>query len=97
MTEDRVFFTRTMARVYADQKKWDLAIEIYRYLLSRDPEDARLAEELSAVQEAAAAAAPGPEHLTALVSEWVELMIALRRIRSLRGVQRSIHEALIRE
>jgi hypothetical protein len=94
MTDDPVFYTRTMARVYATQQNWDRAIRIYQHLLSQEPGDAELIEELAAVRDAAAAAPT--EDLSALLSEWVDLLATLRRIRSLRSVQRGIDKGLSR-
>ena len=36
--EDKTFYTVTMARVHADQGRYEAAARIYRYLLDRTPD-----------------------------------------------------------
>ncbi len=51
----------TLAELFLHQGQRDQAIEVYRYLLSRDPSNFRLASRLREIEMGTARAEPGPE------------------------------------
>ena len=51
MTQNDLFYTRTMAKVYIDQGNLLKAAEIYRYLLESEPERTDLKDELSEIEK----------------------------------------------
>ena len=80
-SEDRLFYTVTMARIHADQGNLGKAAEIYAHLLRRDPQRDDLAEELAEVEDALRE--KDPYDLAGPISQWVELMLRTGRIRDL--------------
>ena len=48
--EDTEFYTATMAKVYADQGHTEKAIEIYKFILDRDPERSDIREALESLE-----------------------------------------------
>ena len=48
---DLEFYTATMAKVYVQQGHYDKAAEIYRHILSNEPERQDIAIELSTVEQ----------------------------------------------
>ncbi|WP_319526114.1 hypothetical protein [uncultured Desulfosarcina sp.] len=81
--EDKTFYTVTMARVYADQGRYEAAARIYRYLLDRTPGRPDLQDALDDVL-AKLPEAPGCwEDIAGTVERWIGLMLqrnALRRL-----------------
>ncbi len=85
--EDKTYFTVTMARVYANQGKYEAAARIYRYLLDQTPDRVDLRQALDAVSSQASEA-PRPWHdVAGLIEQWVRLTLrqnALRRLQQIR-------------
>ena len=83
MENDKSFFTVTMARVLADQGKYEAAARIYRYLLDQTPDRSDLKEALAAVSSMLPDR-PGQWHeISDSIERWVRLMLkhnALRRL-----------------
>ena len=72
---DKTFFTVTMARVYADQGRYEEAVRIYRYLLDQTPDRSDLRQ---ALEEATSKLPdiPGRWHdISDLIERWVRLML----------------------
>jgi hypothetical protein len=82
---DALFYTKTMAKVYADQGNLLQASEIYRYLLKREPDRQDLAHALSEIQKKYLE--KEPEDLVSLFSRWIELELAHDRLRKLKKLQ----------
>ncbi|WP_372679679.1 hypothetical protein [Desulfosarcina sp.] len=86
-TQDKTFYTVTMARVYADQGRYEQAARIYRYLLDQTPDRSDLRQALEAVTSMLPAS-PGRWHdISGLIERWVRLMVrqnALRRLQQCR-------------
>jgi len=84
---DKTFYTVTMARVYADQGKYEAAARIYRYLLDQTPDRSDLRPALDAVT-AMLPDTPGQWHdVSDLIERWVRLVLrqkALRRLQKIR-------------
>jgi hypothetical protein len=70
--EDHVFYTRTMAKVYADQGNLGKAAEIYNYLLKQEPGRQDLIDALSEIENRGFD--KNRENLFMLFSEWIELL-----------------------
>lgn len=87
LTGDKTFYTVTMARVYADQGKYEEAARIYRYLLDQTPDRSDLRQALEAVTSELPDT-PGHRHdISGLIERWVRLTVrhnALRRLKQCR-------------
>ena len=84
MSKDPAIYTRTMANVFFQQGHYGRAIEIYRYLLKRQPNQPDIIEALKeAEKQQELQAKAGANDLVQLVSEWIELLQKYRLIRKL--------------
>ncbi|MGD9334972.1 MAG: hypothetical protein PVJ50_08310 [Desulfobacterales bacterium] len=88
MMEDDVFYTRTMAKVYAGQGNLGKAAEIYTYLLKKDPGCRDLVDALSEIKSKGFD--KDRENLLALLTEWVDLLLKYNRIRQLEKLKNYI-------
>jgi tetratricopeptide (TPR) repeat protein len=82
--EDTTFYTVTMARVYADQGRYEAAARIYRYLLDQTPDRSDLKQALDAVMAKLPEAPRQWTQIAGLVERWVELMLRFNAFRQLR-------------
>ena len=90
MNDDSDFFTETMARVYFDQGYFDKAVEIYRYLLKREPDRKDLIEKLSAIENKIYEKEnSGNKHLVPLFNQWIDLVLRNNKLKRLQQVSRS--------
>jgi hypothetical protein len=92
MMDNRVaFYTKTMAKVYADQGHWEKSEAVYRHLLKAEPDRQDLIDALSEVRSARAESKKHvPENLVALFTEWIELMIEYNTLIKLNNLRRLI-------
>ena len=75
MTQSAKFYTRTMAKLYADQGYLRKAAEIYHHLIKQNPERDDLRQALSGVEEQIARQqTPTSKELRLMFREWVDLM-----------------------
>lgn len=82
------FFTRTMARIHAEQGHYHKAAEIYRFLRVREPEAQDLQDALQHVEALAAQNADARHaRLVDLMSEWFHLLITVDRIERMRRLK----------
>ncbi|MFO7716215.1 hypothetical protein [Desulfosarcina sp.] len=84
---DKTFYTATMARVYADQGRYDAAARIYRYLLERTPDRIDLKKALDGVLSRMPEAPVQWKDVSDVLERWVVLMLrfnALRRVQKIR-------------
>ena len=81
MSKDDVFYTRTMAKVYADQCNLLKAAEIYRYLLECEPERRDLMDALSEIERKLNEKLP--DDLTKLFSRWIDLLLKYHNVQKL--------------
>ena len=81
MTQNDLFYTRTMAKVYIDQGNLLKAAEIYRYLLESEPERTDLKDELSEIEKKLNE--KSPDDLTRLFSRWVDLLLTYYNVQKL--------------
>ena len=89
MIEDDVFYTKTMAKVYADQGHWEKAAEVYRYLLNQEPNRQDLKDALCEVESIGSDSKKRiSENLIVLFAEWIELMLGYNKISKLMALKR---------
>ena len=81
MSNDDVFYTRTMAKVYADQGNLLKAAEIYRYLLKCEPEHRDLKDALSEVERKLNE--KSPDDLSKLFIKWMDLLLKYHNVQKL--------------
>ena len=77
MTEDEMFYTRTMAKIHTDQGNLEEAAKIYRYLLAKEPDRQDLIDALAGLESRQDPEAPGD--LFSLVEEWTRLAFKYNR------------------
>jgi hypothetical protein len=85
LSKDDVFYTRTMAKVYADQGNLLKAAEIYRYLLEGEPERPDLRDALSEIEKKLNETSP--DDLVKLFSRWIDLLIKYHNVEKLTRVK----------
>ena len=86
--EDTQFYTATMAQVYAEQGHTEKAIEIYRYILQREPERNDIADALKKIEEKLSNETPATDkRLLRLFHEWITLMLTDTRLKSLKKIK----------
>jgi len=88
MMKNDVFYTRTMAKVYADQGNLGKAAEIYNYLLKQEPGRQDLIDALSEIENGGFD--KDRENLLMLFSEWIDLLLKFNGIQKLKKLQRYI-------
>jgi len=81
LIKNDVFYTRTMAKVYADQGNLSKAAEIYRYLLDCEPERRDLKDALSEIERKLNE--KSPDDLIKLFSRWMDLLIKYHNVQKL--------------
>lgn len=90
MNNDKVFYTKTMAKIYADQGNLGKAAEIYRYLLELEPGRQDLIDALSEVDKKLFE--KDPEDLVKLFSKWVDLLLKHYGLHKLKKLQNYLSE-----
>ena len=83
MTADKTFYTVTMARVFADQGKYEEAARIYRYLLDQSPDRLDIRQALEAVTSMLPDTSSDWHAVSSLIQRWVRLIIRQNEIRRL--------------
>jgi hypothetical protein len=76
-----VFYTRTMAKVYADQGNLKKAEKIYKYLLAHEPGQQDLIEALSEIDKRQVDRLP--DEMVALFNQWIDLLLLYRNLQKL--------------
>jgi tetratricopeptide (TPR) repeat protein len=76
-----VFYTRTMAKVYADQGNLKKAEKIYKYLLSLKPGQQDLIEALSDIEKRQVDRLP--DEMVELFNDWINLLLMYRNLQKL--------------
>jgi len=90
LNNDKVFYTKTMAKIYADQGNLGKAAEIYRYLLELEPGRRDLIDALSEVDKRPFE--KDPEDLVKLFSKWVDLLLKHYGLHKLKKLQNYLSE-----
>ena len=89
MERETDFYTATMASVYAEQGHWDKAAEIYRHLLTQEPEREDYLAALERVEQKAGQDENDVlKDLPALFQEWFDLMLKYKNLKQLRKLNR---------
>ena len=87
MTQDMVFYTATMAKVYAGQGNFKKAEEIYRYLLKKDPANLDIINALSEIEKKKSAHDfTVPPHLVLLFNTWIDLEVKYNTLKKLNKI-----------
>ena len=84
MTEDTVFYTVTMAKVYANQGELRKACEIYRYILEQEPDRMDVADALLEIEKKLPE--KRREALVNLISIWVKLLLKYNDLEKLKKI-----------
>lgn len=87
MDEDRTFCTVTMARVYADQGRYEEAARIYRYLLDQTPDRSDLEQALEAVLSMLPEPSGRWDTAAGLIERWVGLILRQNELRRLKRIR----------
>jgi tetratricopeptide (TPR) repeat protein len=87
MDADRTFYTVTMARVYADQGRYEEAARIYRYLIDQTPDRADLRQSLDAVLSRMPETAGRWRDIAGLIERWVGLILRQNELRRLKRIR----------
>ena len=85
MNKDDVFYTKTMAKVYADQGKLEKAAEIYQYFLKKEPGRQDLIDALAEINKKRLE--KDPERLGDLLSIWLDLLLRHSRLQQLKKLK----------
>ena len=89
MEKETDFYTATLAKVYAEQKHWDKAAEIYRHLLTQEPErDDYLAALARMERMATQDSIDTLDDLSFLFHQWFDLMLKYKNLQKLRKLSR---------
>jgi len=86
--KDDVFYTRTMAKVYAGQGNFAKAAEIYTHLLKKDPGRHDLVDALSEIKSKGFD--KNREKLLALFTEWIDLLMKYNGMQQLKQLKNYI-------
>jgi DNA-binding SARP family transcriptional activator len=87
MSNDPEIYTRTMAKVYAQQGHFDRAVAIYRHLLAEAPYDESLVKALAdAETQLLAQQETQKEDLVRLTRQWLRLLESRKRLERLKKV-----------
>ena len=88
MITDDIFYTKTMAKVYADQGQLGKAAKIYRYLLDKEPERRDLVDALAEIDKKRFE--KDPQGLGKLFSTWIDLLLVHNRLQKLNKLKRQL-------
>lgn len=85
MTDHPDFYTKTMAKVYANQGYLSKAAEIYRFLLKHEPDRQDIIDELSEIDRKLSEKVPSDPVL--LLSKWIDLMLRYNGLQKLKKIK----------
>lgn len=86
--------TATMAKIYSAQGHYDIAAEIYRDLLKKEPGRRDLVQALAEVeQKQLEKRNDSRKNLAPLFSKWVKLLLRYKQIQDLEKIKHSISDA----
>ncbi len=90
MIKDDVFYTRTMAKVFADQGNLKKAAEIYKYLLECEPGRQDLKAALSNIEKKRFE--KSPDNLEKLLGRWVDLLLTHNTMQKLKNLKNYLRD-----
>ena len=85
MSKNDVFYTRTMAKVYADQGNLAKAAEIYRYLLEAEPERRDLMDALFEIEKKLNETSS--DDLAEHFGRWIDLLFKYHNVQKLKRLR----------
>ena len=88
MTDHPDFYTKTMAKVYANQGYLSKAAEIYRLLLKQEPDRKDLIDELSKIEKKLSEKTPSDPVL--LLSKWLDLELKYNNLKKLKNIRNAL-------
>lgn len=88
MTDHPDFYTKTMAKVYADQGYLSKAAEIYRLLLKQEPDRKDLIDELFKIEKKLSEKTPSDPVL--LLSKWIDLELKYNNLKKLKNIRNAL-------
>ena len=92
MIEDDVFYTKTMAKVYEDQGKFEQAARIYQFLLNREPDRKDLSDALLQLEKKRLAS--NCEGLVHLFIQWIDLLATANKLKKLKKLQNHFNDEI---
>ena len=93
MIKEDVFYTKTMAKVYADQGQLEKAVEIYLYLLKKEPDRQDLIDAIAEIDIKRLEKDPG--RLGDLLSVWLDLLLRHGRLQQLKKLKTSLERLVL--
>ena len=91
---DSVFYTATMAKVYAEQGYFEKAVEIYGYLLKNEPGRQDLIEALADVEKKRSEKPKkGITDLVPLFEKWIDLLLEYNNLQKLKKLHKQLRES----
>jgi len=85
---ETVFYTATMAKVYADQGHFEKSARIYRHLLKLEPDRQELKQALLEVEQKLKEEKKAPARdLTPLFEKWLDLLLRYRNRQQLKKLR----------
>ena len=88
MANDQEFYTETMAGIYTAQGNLEKAADIYRHLLTAQPDRRDLAEALEGLEaQISSGGAKKTADLVPLLKEWIELLLSYNNLRKLKKLK----------
>ncbi|NQT10721.1 MAG: hypothetical protein HQ573_06080 [Desulfobacteraceae bacterium] len=88
MIDNPDFYTKTMAKVYADQGYLSKAAEIYRFLLKQEPDRQDIIDELSEIDRKLSEKAQSDPVL--LLSKWIDLELKYNNLKKLKNIRNAL-------
>ena len=82
-----------MAKVYADQGQLEKAVEIYRYLLKKEPDRQDLIDAIAEIDIKRFVKDPG--RLGDLLSVWLDLLLRHGRLQKLKKLKTSLERLVL--
>lgn len=94
MIDDTEVYTKTMAKIYADQGHLEKAAEVYRYLLDQEPDRQDLVSAFSEVEKRLQdSGRKDEEHLVALFDRWINMALVWNSVRRLKTLPHSLERS----
>jgi hypothetical protein len=91
MSQEAVIYTETMAKVYAEQGHWSKVVDIYRHLMTKEPDRLDYADALAdAENRLKEMKLNATEQLVPLFREWIELMFRYEDLQKLKKLKKKL-------
>lgn len=89
MSDDKTFYTLTMAKVYAAQGYLNKAARIYHYLLQQSPDRQDLLDAVEDLEKRAAEKMKyQKEDLVSRISLWIDLLLKYNNLKKIKRLTR---------